>query len=120
MDADLSVKNGGNMVNAEGQSGEKETFGKPSSWIDFHGQRGNVTEGIALMQHPSNPDYPSPWFTRDYGFMSPTPLYWPADGNSTFIPEGEHITLRYRVLVHGGDALGADIGGEWEKYKVIP
>ncbi len=119
MDADLSVSNGGTMVNAEGQSGEKATFGKASSWIDFHGQRGAVKEGIALLQHPTNPDYPSPWFTRDYGFISPTPLYWPANGNSTFFPKGESITLRYRVLVHGGDTTEADIAGEWEKYRVV-
>lgn len=119
MDADLSVNNGGTMVNAERQSGEKATFGKASSWIDFYGQRGAVKEGIALLQHPSNPDYPSPWFTRDYGFISPTPLYWPANGNSTFFPKGESITLRYRVLVHGGDTTEADIAGEWEKYRVV-
>ena len=120
MDADLSVRNGGTMINAEGQSGEKATFGKQSPWIDFHGQRGKVKEGLALLQHPSNPDYPSPWFTRDYGFISPTPLYWPASGNSTFFPKGESVTLRYRVLVHGGDTTEAGIAGEWEKYRAIP
>ncbi|MFN8239948.1 MAG: DUF6807 family protein [Bacteroidales bacterium] len=74
MAADLSVKNGGTMINAEGARSEKDTFGKRSAWIDFFGKRGSVVEGLAIMQHPSNPWYPSPWFTRDYGFMSPTPM----------------------------------------------
>ena len=80
MAADLSVTNGGTMINAEGLKSEKDTFGKSSPWIDFYGKRGDTIEGLAIFQHPSNPWYPSPWFTRDYGFMSPTPMYWPANG----------------------------------------
>ena len=29
------------MINAEGEQGEKATFGKPSAWIDYYGKRGN-------------------------------------------------------------------------------
>jgi hypothetical protein len=117
MAADLSVKNGGTMINAEGALSEKDTFGKKSAWIDFYGKRGSFTEGIAIMQHPSNPWYPSPWFTRDYGFMSPTPMYWPADDKETFMKKGTLLTLRYRVIVHSGDHKEAKIADEFEKYK---
>jgi hypothetical protein len=117
MAADLSVKNGGTMINAEGLKSEEGTFGKGSPWIDFYGKRGNTTEGLAIMQHPSNPWYPSPWFTRDYGFMSPTPMYWPQNGTDTKMKKGETLLLRYRVLVHGGTNTEADIAGQFEKYK---
>ena len=117
MDPDLSVKYGGVMVNAEGGSGEKETFGKSSPWMDYYGKRGDITEGLAILQHPQNLDYPAPWFTRDYGFFSPTTLYWPADDKATYGPKGESVTLRYRVLVHEGNTLAANIAGEFEKYK---
>jgi hypothetical protein len=76
-------------VNAEGESGEKATFGKNSPWMDYFGKRGDFMEGIAILQHPSNPWYPSPWFTRDYGFMSPTPMYWPANDKETVMKKGE-------------------------------
>jgi len=79
MDPDLAVINGGTMINAEGETGEKGTFGKSSAWIDFYGPRMGNTEGMAIMQHPSNKWFPAPWFTRDYGFFSPTPMYWPAN-----------------------------------------
>ena len=116
---DITVKNGAVMVNAEGEQGEKATFGKPSAWIDFHGKRGDIIEGIALMQHPSNVEYPAPWFTRDYGFISPTPMYWPPGGASSIkLPKGEKITLRYRVLVHAGDHKTNDIAAQFEKYKL--
>ncbi|MCX6259215.1 MAG: PmoA family protein [Bacteroidia bacterium] len=118
MAADLSVSNGGTMINAEGAKGEKDTFGKNSPWVDYYGKRGNATEGLAIMQHPSNTWYPSPWFTRDYGFMSPTPMYWPANGEETFMKEGTKLLLRYRILVHAGNHLDAKIAEAFEKYKL--
>lgn len=114
---DLSVREGGIMVNAEGAQGEKETFGKPSPWIDCHTKRKGGIEGIALMQHPSNPGFPAPWFTRDYGFISPTPMYWPENGKYTQIKQGEKIKLRYRVLIHTQNEKEANITAAFEQYK---
>ncbi len=118
MDADLAVTNGGTMVNAEGNRGEKETFGKASPWIDFFGKRGDKTEGMAILQHPTNEWYPSPWFTRDYGFFSPTPMYWPQNGKETTLKKGQIIKLRYRVLIHSGDVVAAKIAEQFDKYKI--
>jgi hypothetical protein len=117
MDMDLAVVNGGTMVNAEGEKGEEGTFGKRSPWIDYHGERMGKTEGMAILQHPSNDWYPAPWFTRDYGFFSPTPMYWPENGENTILKKGEMINLRYRVIVHSGDHEEAKIAEEFEKYK---
>ena len=69
MDMDLAVVNGGTMINAEGETSEDGTFGKRSPWMDYHGERMGKTEGMAILQHPSNDWYPAPWFTRDYGFF---------------------------------------------------
>jgi hypothetical protein len=115
--ADICVKNGGVMINAEGNRNEAETFGKPSAWIDIHGKRGHVVEGIAIMQHPANIGFPFPWFTRDYGFFSPTPFYWPPNDTDFRFRKGEKITLRYRVVVHSGDHKAADIAGQFKKYS---
>jgi hypothetical protein len=117
MAADLSVLNGGTMINAEGLKNEEETFGKASPWIDYYGRRGDVVEGLAIFQHPTNPWFPSPWFTRDYGFMSPTPMYWPENGTSTFLKKGMVLNLRYRVIVHTGDYKEAKIAEEYARYK---
>ncbi|NMC39167.1 MAG: hypothetical protein GYA41_12670 [Bacteroidales bacterium] len=117
MAADLSVTSGGTMINAEGLKSEKETFGKASAWIDYYGPRGSCVEGLAIMQHPSNKWYPSPWFTRDYGFMSPTQMYWPPNGEYITLPKGMVLTFRYRVLVHAGTCQEAKIAEEFEKFK---
>ena len=117
MDADLAVINGGTMINADGETSEKGTFGKRSAWIDFYGARQGKTEGMAIIQHPSNNWFPAPWFTRDYGFFSPTPMYWPSDDKYTVLKKGEQIKLRYRVIVHTGNHTEAGIAEEFEKYS---
>ena len=116
VDPDLAVINGGTMINAEGKTGEKETFGKRSPWIDCWGKRQGKTEGIAILQHPSNDWYPAPWFTRDYGFFSPTPMYWPENDINTLLKKGDIIQLRYRVIVHTGNHIEAEIAKEFEKF----
>lgn len=116
IDPALAVTNGGTMINAEGEKSEKGTFGKASAWIDCFGKRGDKIEGMAIMQHPTNNWYPSPWFTRDYGFFSPTPMYWPADDKATVLKKGDTIKLKYRVLVHSGTNESAKIAEEFKKY----
>ncbi len=112
----LSVKSGGTLINAQGLTGEKGTWGVASPWCDYSGTRDGVTEGIAILQHPGNRWYPAKWFTRDYGFFSPTPMYW-LEGNRLDIGKGEKLTLNYRVVVHAGDAKEADIKGAFESYR---
>ena len=63
--------------------------------------RQGITEGIAIIQDPDNRWYPSKWFTRDYGFFSPTPMYW-LENDRLELPKAQPLTLKYRVLVHTG------------------
>ena len=72
---------------------------------------------MAIMQHPSNAWFPSPWFTRDYGFFSPTPMYWPENNQETTLKKGDTIKLKYRVLVHSGDEVQSKIADQYEKFK---
>ncbi len=113
---ELSVKSGGTLINAEGKTAEKDTFGVASPWCDYFGARDGVTEGIAILQHPDNRWFPSKWFTRDYGFFSPTPIFWLKDDRLD-LPKGRTLTLRYRVVVHAGDAATAGIQKLFRRYK---
>jgi hypothetical protein len=118
MDPDLTPVFGGTMINADGDKGEKATFGKPSPWLAYFGSRGGgTTEGLAILQHPQNPGFPAPWFTRDYGFLSPTPMFWPADGRNTRIAKGEKLRLCYRVLVFSGTPETAGIGAIFTEFS---
>lgn len=101
---DLTPDGGGELLNAEGARREKGTFGKPSAWCAFVGRRDGIggaqVEGIALMDHPRNPWPDAPWFTRNYGFMSPTPFNFME--KPWKLGSGQSVTLRYRVVPHGG------------------
>ena len=112
---ELSVKSGGTLINAEGKTSEKGTFGAASPWCDYSGTRDDATEGIAILQNPKNRWYPSRWFTRDYGFFSPTPMNW-LEGGKLNLAKGKKLTLEYRVVVHEGDSKSANIAGLFSRY----
>jgi hypothetical protein len=116
---DLTPTGGGQLLNAEGESGEKATFGKKSAWCDFHGKRENVpgdlVEGIAVLDHPKNPWSPCPWFTRDYGFMSPTPLNYIE--TPWQLAAGKSVTLRYRVVLHAGGPKDAGLDAVFKEWS---
>jgi len=116
--ADIIPWAGGTLVNSAGQSGEKATFGKPAAWCTYFGKRqgvaGEVVEGIALMYHPGNPWENCPWFTRDYGFISPSPFNFV--DKPWRLAAGKSVQLRYRVVLYAGDpkqAGLADIYRQW-------
>ena len=115
--ADIAPTGGGNLVNANGQAGEKATFGQKAGWCGYYGKRsrsGDAVEGVAIFDHPENPWSPCPWFTRDYGFISPTPFYF--IDNPWKLAAGKSVQLRYRVVWHAGsssEALLADRFRDW-------
>ena len=102
--ADITPLGGGSLVDSEGRTGEKGTYGRESEWCDFfssrHAGNGKIIEGIALMDHSNNPWSPCKWFTRDYGFMSPTLFNWL---DAWRLEAGQSVTLSYRVVAHAGD-----------------
>jgi hypothetical protein len=116
---DLAPMYGGTLMNSEGDVGAEGTFGKPAAWCGYHGrrvQRPDIVEGIAIMDHPQNPWTPCPWFTRDYGHLSPSPFNF--SETPWQLPAGESITLKYRVVLHAGDPAEAELDNlykEWTK-----
>jgi len=51
---ELSAQAGGVLRNAEGDLGEKGTFGMASPWCDVSGTRFGLREGIAILDSPRN------------------------------------------------------------------
>ncbi len=117
---ELAPLGGGTLVNAEGQTGEQQTFGQVSRWCGYCGTRLGVTESIVLMDHPGNPFPRSPWFTRDYGFISPTPFFW-LDERGWRLPAGQSIRVRYRVVASKGKIVADEMNrlhAEWSETAV--
>jgi hypothetical protein len=110
----------GRIENAHGGIQEAETWGKRAMWCDYSGPLEGETIGVCMMDHPTNPRYPTHWHVRAYGLMTANPFglhdfYKDPDthrGDWT-IPSYESRNFNYRVLIHKGDAAG---GGVRERY----
>ena len=115
----LSVDSSGTLVNSRGGMKADGTFAQQAEWADYWGTRNGIAEGLAIFNHPENAWTPPPWFTRDYGFFSPTPFNWMEDGFLS-LPAGEPLRLRYRVVVHTGGTEDAGIAGLYTDYVSTP
>lgn len=72
-------------------------------WVDFSGSYGSSgnKSGVAILCHPSTADFPQPWILRAERSMQ-NPVY---PGNqAVLLPRGEPLILRYRMVIHRGDA----------------
>jgi hypothetical protein len=112
----------GRIMNAEGLATEAEAWGKPSKWCDYSGEVDGETLGIAILDHPANPNHPVRWHVRGYGLFAANPFGLSAfSGDESQVGGiqlngGESLRFRYRVVIHPGDALSADVEGLWAKY----
>jgi hypothetical protein len=117
-------KGTGHITNADGQSVEKNVWGKPSHWCDYSGEINGEKVGVAILDHPENPLRVVRWHVRAYGLFAANPF-----GLSTFntgdkgqegamtIDPGKSLRFRYRVIIHPGDAATANIAKLWDKYQ---
>ena len=111
------------MQNAEGKQGEKNVWGKRSSWVDYAGQVNGKLVGVAIMDHPSNPRHPTYWHSRAYGLFAANPFGIrdftgdKTQNGSLTVEPGKSVRFRYRVVIHEGNAEQAGIAGLWQKYS---
>jgi hypothetical protein len=113
----------GKIENADGKVGEKACWGQKSGWCDYSGTIDGKTAGIAVLDDPKNP-YPACWHVRGYGLMAANPF---GRGKSGFpamkgrtdlvkLLKGEHLKLRYGILLHNGDAHEGKVAEYFERF----
>jgi hypothetical protein len=112
----------GKMVSAEGKSGEKDVWGARSPWVDYAGEFMGEKLGIAILDHPLNPRYPAYWHSRSYGLFAVNIfglhdfLNDPSQDGSMTLGPGASLRLRYRLVIHPGDAQTARIAAMYKAY----
>ncbi|MGL4551494.1 MAG: PmoA family protein [Gemmataceae bacterium] len=120
----LETGKGGQMTDDRGGSGEKQVWGKVANWCDYSGPLGEAgpVGGVAIFADPKNPT-DTAWHSRGYGLMAANPFGRAASfpgrkGNTTLVKlaKGEHLTLRFGVYLHAGDANDGKVA---EAYKVF-
>jgi hypothetical protein len=117
---DVDSKPGGKIVNSEGLT-DKDAWGKPARWVDYHGPVDGEQLGIAVLNHPSSFRYPTPWHVRTYGLFAGNPFGLhefdsKAESGAKTLESGETLSLSYRVILHLGDEKSAGIQGAFDQY----
>lgn len=122
-------KKGGLLENAEGKqhmgSGDnkdrKGCWGLRSAWVDYSGVVEEKPVGVALLDHPRNP-IPACWHARDYGLLTANPFgrkgskFPDAQGDVAKLKAGEHMTFRYGVLIHAGNAQAGKVAEHYQAF----
>jgi len=107
-------RNGGRILDAQGNVNEKQIWGKPSLWCDYAGPIEDVFAGVMIMPDPDN-FRACRWHVRDYGFMTANPFGKKAfdlgPASQVVVRQGERLRLRFGVLLHSSEnetAIGLD------------
>jgi len=121
----MDVPRGGKIENAYGGINEGETWGKSAHWCDYSGIVEGQQVGIAVMDHPLSFRYPTYWHVRDYGLMGANPFalndYTRGLKNgSHLLKSGESLRFVYRIMIHNGDAVQADIRNHYLNFVSPP
>jgi hypothetical protein len=122
-DAIREEKGNGKITNADGKTGEKECWGRISAWCDYSGKVDGKPVGITIFADPKNP-YPSCWHVRGYGLMAANPFGRDKSGfpdvkgktNLVKLAKGEHLKLRYGLLLHTGDVKEGKVAERYEHF----
>ena len=107
----------GHIVNDSGNE-NAETWGKRAKWVDYYASHKGKVYGVAMFDHPKNPQYPTWWHVRDYGLFAVNPFgkhdFEPAfkddpKAGDMVVPAGKSVTFRYRFYFHNGDEKAAGV-----------
>jgi hypothetical protein len=118
---DVTSRRGGEIVTSENLR-DKDAWGKPAAWVDYHGPVDDQKLGIAIMNHPSSFRFPTRWHVRDYGLFAANPFglkdfpQVEGSGGEHTLQPGESLTLRYRVLLHAGDHEDGRVAERFTQY----
>ena len=63
----------GHAINSEGDR-DKPVWGKRAKWVDYWGPVDGKVVGVAILDHPSNPNHPTWWHARYYGLVAANPF----------------------------------------------
>ena len=123
----VETKKGGSFINAEGKIGERDAWGKRSSWVDYNGTLDGEKVGIAILNHPSSFRFPTYWHVRNYGLFAANPFgvhdfesLQDTKAGEHILQKGQSFTCRYRVLFHQGDSTEAKIAEAFKAYAEMP
>lgn len=96
----------GNFLTSEGKTGN-DAWGTRGKWCLMYGKKENQNISVAIIDHPSNPGYPTYWHARGYGLFAANTLGQDAlsggkEKLNLALEPGKSATFRYRVIITNG------------------
>ncbi|HEX2452709.1 MAG TPA: PmoA family protein [Vicinamibacterales bacterium] len=110
----------GQYTSSEGLKGDA-VWGTRGRWAILTGTVESEPVTLVMLDHPSNPGFPTYWHARGYGLFAANPLGQKvfSEGkqelNLTLDP-GRSATFRYRILILGGTAKPDAIEREYRTF----
>jgi hypothetical protein len=99
-------------LNANGERG-RACERKRAAWCNVERPFDGVVFGIAVLDHPSNPGFPSQWRVDEQGLINPA-----VTGVDGFvINRDDSRSYQYRILIYSGTAPAEKIETEFQKFK---
>ncbi|MEO8404507.1 MAG: PmoA family protein [Chitinophagaceae bacterium] len=98
----------GNYITSEGKQGDS-AWSTRAAWCKVYGKMKNDSISIAIIDRPSNPNYPTFWHARGYGLFAANPLgekiftNGKSEKNMKLKP-GEKVRFVYRIIIDNGAA----------------
>ena len=93
----------GTYLTSEGKKGDA-AWGTRGRWCNLSGMVGDEPVTITILDHPSNPGFPTYWHARGYGLFAANPLGQKIFSNGkeelnfSLAPHAD-VTFRYRILI---------------------
>ena len=108
-------------MDADGRISMAKIWGKRSDWVDYTAEVDGERLGVAIFDHPQNPNHPTYWHVRDYGLFSLNPFgqnaFDPqAEERRLKLPAGQKLAFRWRVVIHSGDAETGHVADLYKEF----
>jgi hypothetical protein len=110
----------GSYLSSEGLQGDK-VWGTRGRWNILTGTINSEPVTLALLDHPSNPGFPTHWHARGYGLFAANPLGQKSvGGKDAFtlpLEPGKSTTFRYRLLIMSSTATPDVIEQQYKAFS---
>lgn len=115
----------GNYISSNGLEGN-EVWGTRGEWVSLNGEIEEENISIVILDHPTNPGFPTYWHARGYGLFAANPLGQKALSNGKdelnfSLEAAESVTFRYRILLISGEVFDPTLMtnqySAWEKSR---
>ncbi len=88
-------------------------------WLDYTVEAAPGKEaGIAVLDHPSNPRHPTPWYIilgQGMKYFSPAFLFY----EPYTLEANDTLTFKYRILIHPGRTDRSMLENQWQAFSKL-